>query len=73
MPSYGPVIGRAEVQAEHDMMLKLFERMVEHVRLGESAKDILAAGVLEDLGRRSRIRTSFYTTFTRASGRITTS
>jgi cyclase len=51
VPSYGPVIGRAEVQAEHDMMLKLFERMVEHVRLGESAKDILAAGVLEDLGR----------------------
>ena len=51
VPSYGPAIGRPEVQAEHDVMLKLFERMVEHVRLGESAKDILAAGVLEDLGR----------------------
>jgi glyoxylase-like metal-dependent hydrolase (beta-lactamase superfamily II) len=51
VPSYGPVIGRAEVEAEHGVMLKLFERMVEHVRLGESAKDILAAGVLDGLGR----------------------
>jgi len=51
VPSYGGVIGRADVQAEHDMMLELFERMVVHVRLGESAEDILAAGVLDDLGR----------------------
>jgi glyoxylase-like metal-dependent hydrolase (beta-lactamase superfamily II) len=51
VPSYGPVVGRAEVQAEHDMLLTLFERMVEHVRLGESAADMLAAGVLNDLGR----------------------
>jgi glyoxylase-like metal-dependent hydrolase (beta-lactamase superfamily II) len=51
VPSYGPVVGRAEVQAEHDMLLALFERMVEHVRLGESAADMLAAGVLNDLGR----------------------
>ena len=28
VPSYGPVIGRAEVQAEHDMMLKLFEALL---------------------------------------------
>jgi glyoxylase-like metal-dependent hydrolase (beta-lactamase superfamily II) len=51
VPSYGPVVGRTEVQAEHAMMLALFERMVEHVRLGESAADILSAGVLNDLGR----------------------
>jgi glyoxylase-like metal-dependent hydrolase (beta-lactamase superfamily II) len=51
VPSYGPVIGRADVQAEHDLMLALFERMVERVRLGESAKDILAAGVLDGWGR----------------------
>jgi hypothetical protein len=49
VPSYGPVVGRAEVQAEHDMMLALFERMVEHVRRGESAEDMLAAGVLDGL------------------------
>jgi glyoxylase-like metal-dependent hydrolase (beta-lactamase superfamily II) len=51
VPSYGPVIGRAEVQAEHDMLLELFNRMVVHVRLGESSEDMLAAGVLEGLGR----------------------
>jgi cyclase len=51
VPSYGPVIGRVEVELEHAMMLKLFERMVEHVRLGESAEHILATGVMEDLGR----------------------
>jgi hypothetical protein len=39
------------VQAERDMLLKLFERMVEHVRLGESSEDMLAAGLLEGLGR----------------------
>jgi glyoxylase-like metal-dependent hydrolase (beta-lactamase superfamily II) len=51
VPSYGPVIGRAEVQAEHDILLALFERMVVHVRLGESAADMLEAGVMNDLGR----------------------
>jgi glyoxylase-like metal-dependent hydrolase (beta-lactamase superfamily II) len=52
VPSYGPVVGRAEVQAEHDAMLKLFEIMVEHVRLGESAQDIFATGVLDGLDRK---------------------
>jgi cyclase len=51
VPSYGPVVGRAQVQAEHETMIALFERMVEHVRLGESAKDMLAAGVLDGVGR----------------------
>jgi glyoxylase-like metal-dependent hydrolase (beta-lactamase superfamily II) len=51
VPSYGPVIGRAEVQAEHDMLLMLFERFVELIRKGDSAEDILAAGVMNDTGR----------------------
>ena len=51
VPSYGPVVDRAEVQAEHDMLLKLFDLMVVHVRLGESAADMLAGGVLNELGR----------------------
>lgn len=51
VPSYGPVVGRAEVQAEHDLMLVLFERLVELVRQGVSAEDILAAGAMDDLGR----------------------
>jgi glyoxylase-like metal-dependent hydrolase (beta-lactamase superfamily II) len=51
VPSYGPVIGRADVQKEHDMMLRLFERFVELVRKGDSAEDVLAAGVIADTGR----------------------
>jgi hypothetical protein len=33
------------------VLLELFNRMVERVRLGESSEDMLAAGVLEGLGR----------------------
>jgi cyclase len=51
VPSRGPVIGRSQVEGERDMLLKLFERMVEHVRLGETAADMLAAGLLDGLGR----------------------
>jgi cyclase len=51
VPSYGPPIGRADVQKEHDAMLAVFERMVELVRKGDSAEDILAAGVLDATGR----------------------
>ena len=42
---------RAEVQAEHDLMLKLFEHFVDRVRKGDSAEDMLAAGVMDDVGR----------------------
>jgi glyoxylase-like metal-dependent hydrolase (beta-lactamase superfamily II) len=51
VPSYGPVVGRREIQAEHDMTLELFDRIVEHIRLGETARDMLEAGVLDGLGR----------------------
>ena len=51
VPSYGPVVGRAEIQAEHDMTAALFDRFVEHVRLGDSAEDMLAAGAHQGLGR----------------------
>jgi glyoxylase-like metal-dependent hydrolase (beta-lactamase superfamily II) len=52
VPSYGPVLSRADVQAEHDLMSKLFDLMVVHVRLGESSEDILEASVLDGLGRK---------------------
>jgi glyoxylase-like metal-dependent hydrolase (beta-lactamase superfamily II) len=54
VPSYGPVVGRAEVQAEHDMLLALFERFFELIRKGDSAEDMLAAGVMNDTGREWR-------------------
>jgi cyclase len=51
VPSYGPVVGRTELQAEHDLMLAVFEIMRELVRKGEGAEDIVAGGALDDLPR----------------------
>jgi cyclase len=51
VPSVGPVVGRAEVQAEHDLMLTIFDRMVVNLRLGQTPADMLAAGVLDGLPR----------------------
>jgi cyclase len=51
VPSYGPAVGRADVQKERDVMLKLFERFVDLVRKGMSADEILAAGIMNDTGR----------------------
>jgi glyoxylase-like metal-dependent hydrolase (beta-lactamase superfamily II) len=51
VPSVGPVVGRAEVQAEHDLLLAIFERMVVNLRLGQTADDMLKAGLLDGLPR----------------------
>jgi len=51
VPSVGPVVGRTELQAEHDMTLVLYDRMLELVRKGMSAEAQLAAGLLEGLYR----------------------
>jgi glyoxylase-like metal-dependent hydrolase (beta-lactamase superfamily II) len=51
VPSYGPVLRRSDIQSEYDMSLELFERIVERIRLGETARDMLNAGVLDGLGR----------------------
>ena len=55
-------------------MLALFDRMVEHVRLGETSDDMFEAGVLD--GLRRNVRGSGEVSVrrrTKASGRITTS
>jgi glyoxylase-like metal-dependent hydrolase (beta-lactamase superfamily II) len=54
VPSYGPVVGRAELQAEFDMTRVLFDRMLELVRKGMSAQDMLDAGLMKDLSRTFR-------------------
>ncbi len=52
VPSYGPVVGRAEVQAEHDLMLTIFDRIVTNIRLGQTSEDMRQAGVLDGLPRK---------------------
>jgi cyclase len=54
VPSYGPVVGRAELQAEYDMTRTLFDRMLELVRKGMSAQDALDAGLMKGLSRTFR-------------------
>jgi cyclase len=51
VPSYGAPVGRAAVQAEHDMCALLFDRFFDRVRKGESAEDMVAGGILEGTGR----------------------
>lgn len=51
VPSHGPVVDRAGVEAERDMLQTLFDRIVEHIRKGETARDMLELGVLDGLGR----------------------
>jgi glyoxylase-like metal-dependent hydrolase (beta-lactamase superfamily II) len=54
VPSYGPVVGRAELQAEFDMTRVLFDRMLELLKKGMSAQDMLDAGLMKDLSRTFR-------------------
>ena len=51
VPGVGPVMTRAELQAERDMMKTIYDRTVDRVREGDSARDMLDAGVLKGLSR----------------------
>ena len=52
VPAYGPVMTRAQLQAERDMMLRLYDRTTELTDKGRSAHDMLEAGVLNDVNRK---------------------
>jgi glyoxylase-like metal-dependent hydrolase (beta-lactamase superfamily II) len=51
VPSYGPVVSRAAVQAEHDMLLALFDRFFDLIRKGYSAENMLEARIMDGTGR----------------------
>lgn len=52
VPSYGPVMSYAELQAERDMMWHLWERMSVLVNKGRSAQDLIDAGVMDEIDRK---------------------
>jgi len=54
VPSYGPVVGRAELQAEFDMTRMLFDGMLDLLKKGMSAQDMLDAGLMQGLNRTFR-------------------
>ena len=51
VPAYGPVMTRAQLQAERDIMLKLYDRTTLLTTQGRSAQDMLDAGVLKEVPR----------------------
>jgi glyoxylase-like metal-dependent hydrolase (beta-lactamase superfamily II) len=51
VPSHGPVMSRAELKAERDMISMIYDRTVDRVREGDSAEDMLKAGVMNGLPR----------------------
>jgi glyoxylase-like metal-dependent hydrolase (beta-lactamase superfamily II) len=51
VPAYGPVLSKAELKAERDMMEEVRKRLFDQVREGDSPKDMLERGVLKGLAR----------------------
>ncbi len=51
VPAYGPVMSRAELEAEHAVLTTLYERVHGLFRRGRSAADFIKEGALEDLPR----------------------
>ncbi len=52
VPAYGPVMTRAQLQTERDMMAHLYDRTTELTDHGRSAQDMLEAGVLQEVQRK---------------------
>ena len=52
VPAYGPVIGKAELQAERDMMTFVYDKTVELVRQGMAPEHMLADGFMDALPRK---------------------
>jgi cyclase len=51
VPAYGPVMTRAELKAERDLMEEVRARLFKQVREGDGPKDMLAEGVMKGLAR----------------------
>jgi cyclase len=51
VPCYGPVMTKAQLKAERDIMAKLYERTTDLTDKGRSAQDMLEAGVLKEVNR----------------------
>jgi glyoxylase-like metal-dependent hydrolase (beta-lactamase superfamily II) len=52
VPAYGPVMTRAQLQAEADMMKHLYDVTTEATDHGRSAQDMLDDGLLNNVGRK---------------------
>ena len=51
VPAYGPVMTRAQLQAERDMMKTLYDKTTQLTTQGRSAQDMLDTGVIKEVSR----------------------
>jgi glyoxylase-like metal-dependent hydrolase (beta-lactamase superfamily II) len=51
VPAFGPVVDKAAVQAERDLMQVLYDKLVDQIRMGFDAQDSLDSGVMNGLAR----------------------
>ena len=51
VPGFGPVMSRADLKAERDIMKQIYDRTVDRVREGDSPEDMMKAGVMNGLAR----------------------
>jgi len=51
VPGFGPVMTRAQLQVERDVMKTIYDRTVDRVREGDYVEDMLKAGVMNGLAR----------------------
>jgi len=52
VPAYGPVMTRAQLQAERDLVAKLYELTADATHKGRSADDMMKDGLLDQVGRK---------------------
>ena len=51
VPGFGPVMTRAELQIERDVLKTIYDRTVDRVREGDYVEDMLKSGVMSGLAR----------------------
>jgi glyoxylase-like metal-dependent hydrolase (beta-lactamase superfamily II) len=51
VPAYGPVMSKAQLKAERDLMEEVRARLFKQVREGDGPKDMLEGGLLDGLSR----------------------
>src|SRR5688572_16531013 len=51
VPGFGPVMSRAELKVERDVMKTIYDRTVDRVRQGDYVDDMLKSGVMNGLAR----------------------
>jgi glyoxylase-like metal-dependent hydrolase (beta-lactamase superfamily II) len=52
VPAYGPVMSKAELQTERDLMWKIFEKTAGLMSKGHSGQDMLEQGALDEFSRK---------------------